>query len=218
MGVVGIRRQHEHRLGMASGRICRVTIHPVRYARSRYPEHARSGRRVCHQRSLGPTPYEGKSMEDVRFFPADITHIHIICRVGRVDDVLILANGEKVVPGPTEGALLVHPFVHSAVMFGRERTQVGILVEPAESHVFDPADESALAAFRNAIWTTVEEANSTLPAFGRLYKEMILVTHPSKPLPRVAKGTVNRKAALREYEEEINAMLVPSSYHQWTGH
>jgi long-subunit acyl-CoA synthetase (AMP-forming) len=152
-------------------------------------------------------------MEDVRFSPLDITRIDITCRVGRVDDVLILANGEKVVPGPTEGALLVHPFVHSAVMFGRERTQVGILVEPVESHTFDPADHSALAAFRNAIWATVEEANSTLPAFGRLYKEMILVTHPSKPLPRAAKGTVNRKAAIKEYEQEINAMLVSGSYY-----
>lgn len=94
-------------------------------------------------------------------------------------------------------------------MFGRERTQVAVLIEPVESKAFDPADESALAAFRNSIWATVEEANKVLPAFGRVFKEMILVTHPNKPLPRAAKGTVNRKAAIQAYEQEINAMSVP---------
>jgi long-subunit acyl-CoA synthetase (AMP-forming) len=125
-----------------------------------------------------------------------------------VDDVLILANGEKVVPGPTEGALLAHPFVHGAVMFGRERNQVGILLEPTESHAFDPTDESALAAFRNAVWATVSQANAAAPAFGRVYKEMILVTNPNKPLPRAAKGTINRKAAIKAYEQEIDAMYI----------
>jgi long-subunit acyl-CoA synthetase (AMP-forming) len=68
-----------------------------------------------------------------------------------VDDVLILANGEKVVPAPIKGKNLVHPFVHGAVASGRERSQIGILVEPTEAHAVDPADERALAALRNAI-------------------------------------------------------------------
>jgi hypothetical protein len=126
--------------------------------------------------------------------------------VGRVDDVLILANGEKIVPGPTEGILLAHPFVQGAVMFGRERNQAGLLVEPAEYHEIDPTDEAALAAYRNEIWPAVEEANRTAPAFGRIFKEMILVTSPGKPLPRAAKGTVNRKAAILQYEEEIRIL------------
>jgi hypothetical protein len=37
---------------------------------------------------------------------------------------------------------------------------------------------------------------------------MILVTQPDNPLPRAAKGTVNRKAALFAYETEINAAYV----------
>jgi long-subunit acyl-CoA synthetase (AMP-forming) len=127
--------------------------------------------------------------------------------IGRADDVLILANGEKIVPGPTEGTLLAHPAVQGAVMFGRERNQAGLLVEPAEHHAFDPAaDEKALVAFRNEIWPAVEEANRMAPAFARIFKEMILVTSPSKPLPRAAKGTVNRKAAVVLYDEEIRAL------------
>jgi long-subunit acyl-CoA synthetase (AMP-forming) len=123
-----------------------------------------------------------------------------------VDDVLILANGEKVVPAPIEGKILAHPFVHGVLAFGRERNQVGVLVEPTEEHAVDLADERALAVFRNAIWPAVEEANRVSPAFGRVHKEMILVTSPDKLLPRAAKGTVTRKAALALYEAEINAL------------
>jgi long-subunit acyl-CoA synthetase (AMP-forming) len=127
-----------------------------------------------------------------------------------VDDVIILATGEKIVPGPTEGTLLAHPAVQGVIMFGRERNQAGLLVEPAEHRVFDPADENALIAFRNEIWPAVEEANRTAPAFGRVFKEMILATKPDKALPRVGKGSVSRKGALLLYDEEIHVLLVQS--------
>lgn len=71
-------------------------------------------------------------------------------RVGRVDDVLILASGEKTVPGPMESTIRSCPFVNEAVMFGRERNQVGVLVQP--QYEFDVNDEAALAEFRNKIW------------------------------------------------------------------
>jgi long-subunit acyl-CoA synthetase (AMP-forming) len=64
----------------------------------------------------------------------------------------VLANGEKVVPGPAEGTIVSHEAVRGVVMFGRERNQVGVLVEPRVEYPFDPADETALAAFRNLIW------------------------------------------------------------------
>jgi hypothetical protein len=110
------------------------------------------------------------------------------------------------VPGPIEGTVLAHPAVRGVVAFGRERTQIGLLVEPAEEHGVNPLDEHALAAYRNTIWGAVEAANRDSPAFGRVYKEMILVTSPSKPLPRAGKGTVQKKAALELYDEDIRAL------------
>ena len=50
----------------------------------------------------------------------------------------------------------------------------------------------------------MEEANHIAPAFARVFKEMIIVAHPEKPLPRAGKGTVIRKQALALYEQEIN--------------
>lgn len=120
--------------------------------------------------------------------------------------MVILANGEKVVPAPTEGMLLAHPFVQGALVFGRERNFVGVLVEPVSDRAFNPTNDAELAEFRNAVWRAVEEANAQAPAFGRVLKEMILITRQEKPLPRAAKGTVNRKAAIKLYEDEIAQM------------
>ena len=72
--------------------------------------------------------------------------------VGRADDVIMLASGEKTVPAPMEGIISSGPFVQGALMFGRERNQVGVLVEPRPEHVVDIQDDNAIAEFRNKIW------------------------------------------------------------------
>ncbi|GJE88440.1 acetyl-CoA synthetase-like protein [Phanerochaete sordida] len=126
--------------------------------------------------------------------------------VGRKDDVIILSNGEKIVPIPQEGHIGTSPLLMGAVMFGRGREQAGLLVEPAEKYAFDPRDEAALIRFRHMLWPVVEEANSTAPAFAKIFKEMIIVTDPAKPLPRAGKGTIQRKAALAAYADEIDKL------------
>ncbi|KAG1835183.1 putative aminoadipate reductase [Suillus variegatus] len=126
--------------------------------------------------------------------------------VGRIDDVLVLSSGEKTVPGPMESIVCANPYVSGAVIFGRGRNQVGILVEPRAGSEIDVDDENQLAEFRNRVWPDIEEANKEAPAFSRIFKEMILVTHSKKPMPRAAKGTVNKKLSVKLYEEEINAL------------
>lgn len=72
--------------------------------------------------------------------------------VGRVDDVIILASGEKTVPAPMEGIIGSSPLIQGAIMFGRERNQVGIIVEPWPEHAVDIRDNDTVAEFRNKIW------------------------------------------------------------------
>ncbi|KAH7912703.1 putative nonribosomal peptide synthetase [Hygrophoropsis aurantiaca] len=126
--------------------------------------------------------------------------------VGRTDDVLILASGEKTVPAPMESIIGSNPYIQGTVMFGRERNQVGILIEPRGDHVVDINDDKQVAEFRNKIWPSVEEANKTAPAFSRIFKEMILITDPDKPMFRAGKGTVQKKATIKDYETEIDAL------------
>ena len=52
----------------------------------------------------------------------------------------------------------------------------------------------------------VEEANKLGPTFARIFKEMIIVTDPTKPFPRAGKGTVQRKGALTQYASEIEQL------------
>ncbi len=54
------------------------------------------------------------------------------------------------------------------------------------------------------------------PTFAKVFKEMIVVTDPHKPLPRAAKGTVIRKQALALYAEEIENACVQSML-LWNG-
>ncbi|KAF9223046.1 acetyl-CoA synthetase-like protein [Gyrodon lividus] len=126
--------------------------------------------------------------------------------VGRVDDVITLASGEKTVPAPMEAIIASSPLLTGAVMFGRERSQVGILIEPRPEHVVDIQDDQAVAEFRNKIWPLIEEANATAPAFSRIFKEMILITDQGKPILRTPKGTVQKKATVKTYESEIDAL------------
>jgi long-subunit acyl-CoA synthetase (AMP-forming) len=65
--------------------------------------------------------------------------------VGRLDDLFKLSNGETIVPAPIEGALLAHPLVKGAMVFGRGRMQIGVIVEPVR-------DKVDVATFRNEIW------------------------------------------------------------------
>ncbi|KAJ7715956.1 acetyl-CoA synthetase-like protein [Mycena metata] len=125
--------------------------------------------------------------------------------VGRLDDVLIMANGEKTVPGP-EDIMMASPLVKGAVMFGRERNQVGVLIEPNPQNALDPAAGQQLADFRNAIWPVIEEANETAPAFARIYKEMILVTDSERPMARTPKQTVIKKATVALYQKDIEEL------------
>ena len=52
----------------------------------------------------------------------------------------------------------------------------------------------------------VEQANHAAPAYAKIYKDMIIVTDPSRPLPRSAKSTIIRKQALKLYTDEINEL------------
>jgi hypothetical protein len=55
-------------------------------------------------------------------------------------------------PGPLENILKQDPHVASALMFGRGRSNAGILVAPKAEFRINPANDVELANFRNLIW------------------------------------------------------------------
>ncbi|KIJ18039.1 hypothetical protein PAXINDRAFT_97557 [Paxillus involutus ATCC 200175] len=127
--------------------------------------------------------------------------------IGRLDDVLIHSSGEKTVPAPMETVIGNNCFLSGVCMFGRGHSQVGVLVEPRPEYAIDVTDDKQVAGFRNIIWPEVKEANEGAPTFSRIFKEMILVTSKDKPMPRTGKGTVMKKATIKHYEPEIEALF-----------
>ncbi|KAJ7642007.1 hypothetical protein FB45DRAFT_738097 [Roridomyces roridus] len=134
------------------------------------------------------------------------TKKHLWRIVGRLDDTIVHTSGEKTVPAPMENMIIGSPLVKGVVVFGHERPQTGVLVEIAPDVHVNVEDPSLLAELRNRIWPAVEEANAMAPAFSRIFKELILLASPDKPLPRAGKGTVLRKAAINLYAPEIDAL------------
>ncbi|KAI9573098.1 putative non-ribosomal peptide synthetase [Boletus coccyginus] len=112
--------------------------------------------------------------------------------VGRADDVIVLASGEKTVPAPMESIITSSPLVQGVVMFRRERHRVGVLIEPRPGYAVDVNDEKAVAEFRNHIC--------------RIFKEFILTMSKDKPTLGAPKGTVIRKVTLKAYDAGINVL------------
>ncbi|KAJ8503284.1 hypothetical protein ONZ45_g10995 [Pleurotus djamor] len=125
---------------------------------------------------------------------------------GRVDDQIMHSTGEKTNPGPLENILNQDPRVQSAVMFGRGKFNVGVLIDLRAEYKFEPSDAVKLAEFRNVIWPAIERMNAYAPQHSRVFKEMILVASASKPFDYTAKNTPRRQSVLSKYTAEIEAL------------
>jgi nucleoside-diphosphate-sugar epimerase len=122
---------------------------------------------------------------------------------GRVDDVIVLSNGEKFNPIAMEKVIESHPFVSSAVIAGQGQFQACLLVEPN----WDKLDECQAARdLIENIWPTVEQANEAGPAHGRVTKSMIRVASRTRPFKKTAKGSTQRHYVYSDYAEDIAAV------------
>lgn len=119
---------------------------------------------------------------------------------GRIDDLVVFSNGEKLNPTDIEIIISAHPAVMSALVGGEGKFHSFLLVEPVEF----PTNQEAKLTLLDEIWPTVQHANESCPSFGRIMKDCIVFTRPDKPVLRAAKGTVQRRATLQRYQEEID--------------
>ncbi|KAI9745626.1 MAG: hypothetical protein M1818_001160 [Claussenomyces sp. TS43310] len=118
---------------------------------------------------------------------------------GRIDDIIVLSNGEKFYPVPMELALQASPIVAGAVVTGTGRFQPALIIEPKSDYQNDPM-------LLEKIWPAVEQANADTPGHGRVTKSMIIFSKPDKPFPRAGKGTVVRKLTEAGYADEIETL------------
>lgn len=118
---------------------------------------------------------------------------------GRIDDIVVLSNGEKFNPVPSEVQISAHPLVNGALIVGQGHPQPCLILEPKDPN-------QTLEPLVDAVWPTIEEANGQAPGQARITRDMILISSPSRPFVRSAKGTVVRKTTGDQYKEEISEL------------
>ena len=119
--------------------------------------------------------------------------------LGRTDDLLVLATGEKVYPTPMESAIVESEQIETAVMFGDGRFQVGILIEPTKE-AKSLGREHLLAL----IWDTISGANEQADKHAQVSStSAILLKLDERLIPRSDKGSVQRKEVYATFAADI---------------
>ncbi|EPE06928.1 nrps-like enzyme [Ophiostoma piceae UAMH 11346] len=119
----------------------------------------------------------------------------------RQDDRLTLITGEKILPLAMEGAVREHPLVNDALMFGNDRALPGMLVFRAKGAAAMTEDE-----FLNAIWPSVEQANSIADEFARITRETVASIAYGVEYPVTDKSNIIRAAAYALFAAQIDAI------------
>lgn len=130
-------------------------------------------------------------------------HIEAYKYVGRLDDILVLENGEKANPVDVEMEVTKSALVEACSVFGANRPCLGIAVIPSQSVSKD--------RLMDLIWPVVQKAQSQLPAYARLSPEMMLLLDAGTPYPRTDKGTVIRKQFAEKFRDEIDMLYTDST-------
>ena len=119
--------------------------------------------------------------------------------IGRTDDLIVLATGEKVVPRILEDKLSENKLVRVAVAIGNGRSELGAIVQPML-----PLSPDAHESFKAALWADVLEANKQMDAHARISsKDAIIIVRHEMTIPRSDKGSVMRGEVHQLFEEDI---------------
>lgn len=116
----------------------------------------------------------------------------------RLDDTLVLENGEKANPLLVEGVARENRNVAEAVAFGANKPRLGLFLIPAETTRFT-SDMQLI----DAVWPAIEKINSIVPAFSRLSKDMIKILPKATDFRKTDKGTVIRAAFYRDFDDLV---------------
>ncbi|RFU77419.1 male sterility [Trichoderma arundinaceum] len=118
--------------------------------------------------------------------------------IARLDDTIVLVNGEKFNPVVMEGKVRSNKNVTEVVVFGAGRAHLGMLLIPANELSSRTSDE-----ILDVIWPVVESANKCADAFARISRNMIRLLPHDCAYPRTDKGSIIRQAFYKQFQAEI---------------
>ena len=120
---------------------------------------------------------------------------------GRLDDTIVLMNGEKAIPVPIEMAIRENPLVKDAVVFGAGKSCLGMMVIASDGAAV--LDQDALV---DRLWSTIERENKISPAYAQISRETIGVLPTGTVYPQTDKGTLIRQAFYKAFSDQIDAV------------
>jgi len=117
--------------------------------------------------------------------------------VGRRDDLIVLATGEKVLPRILERMLEESPHVKTAVAFGEGQFELGVIVEPSTNH-------EDINELKKCIWPIILEAGKQMDSHAKISSpDGIIVATDEQKIARSDKGSISRKEIYRQFDKQI---------------
>ncbi|KAL2814280.1 hypothetical protein BJX63DRAFT_392630 [Aspergillus granulosus] len=117
----------------------------------------------------------------------------------RLDDTLVLENGEKANPLVIEGVARNHPNVAEAIAFGSNRPRLGLFLIRVDGRT-DETDEQVV----DSVLPAIEKCNAESPSYAYISRDMIRVLPADTVYRKTDKGTVIRSAFYRDFAEQIS--------------
>jgi hypothetical protein len=117
--------------------------------------------------------------------------------VGRRDDLIVLATGEKVLPRILERMLEESPHVKTAIAFGEGQFELGVIVEPSTNH-------EDINELKKGIWPIILEAGKQMDSHAKISSlDGIIVATDEQKIPRSDKGSISRKEVYQQFDKQI---------------
>jgi thioester reductase-like protein/aryl carrier-like protein len=155
-----------------------------------------------HQGAFWTFPESGEySMKDI--YKRHPSKPELWMYKGRIDDTIVLANGEKFTPNTAESVMSQNPYVKAAMIVGSGYTQPALLIEPIKR----PPDEITVANWRDSIMQTAEVANSTLPAHAQIHKSHTKLLDEPNSFLRSSKGEPQRFPTTKSLSHVIEDIM-----------
>ncbi|KAJ5116031.1 hypothetical protein N7456_000379 [Penicillium angulare] len=134
---------------------------------------------------------------------------------GRQDDLLVFRSGGKWHPAAAQRRIMTdhRDLFDQVLIFVYEFAHIAVLVEPSAailSKIEEAKQDGGEEAVQKVhdcvlekIWPTMEDLDRNAPVFISFDRSRIFFT--DRPMPRTAKGTVQRRAALQEFESRVQS-------------
>ena len=146
-----------------------------------------------------PPAWESPFEIQDRFIPLADNQMIFFRSSGRQDDVLILANGEKLNPTAIEEKVADHPKVSDAVVFGDNAVEIGIIIRPSYRL---PAEEQV--SFVSEIWQVINESSNLAGTHAQIISNDLVVVVPfDAVISKTDKGSINRRQVYTDFQSQI---------------